>query len=71
MNNTVRIIIAESSVIIRSGLDHALKHIPQLAVDVIGVSTMDMLNDSINIYNVIYTFYNGNICLIDNMHSIS
>ncbi|MBO8440090.1 MAG: response regulator transcription factor [bacterium] len=50
MNNTVRIIIAESSVIIRSGLDHALKHIPQLAVDVIGVSTMDMLNDSINIH---------------------
>ena len=50
MNNTVRIIIAESSVIILSGLDHALKHIPQLAVDVIGVSTMDMLNDSINIH---------------------
>ena len=50
MKNTVRIIIAASSVIIRGGLDGVLKHIPMLTTDIIGVSTVGMLNESIGIH---------------------
>ncbi|KAA6343066.1 Oxygen regulatory protein NreC [termite gut metagenome] len=49
-NNTIRIAIAETSIILRSGLTNVLKRLPNLRIQPVELTSLESLNDCLNVH---------------------